>query len=134
MNKPPERTAASYMPGRALWTGIFLILISIWAVMAEGVTLTALGPGAVGLLIAVLGIVAERAAGVRVRAINAALGLALLALLGSLPGIPGFITLLRGGTVPDPIAALTQFATIFICLAFLVRGYVAWTQGRRKQG
>lgn len=132
MNKPPERTSTAYLPSRALWTGIFLILISIWAVMAEGVRLFALVPGGVGLVIASLGIVAERNSKLRRQALGTALGLAFLALLGSLPGIPGFLTLLRGGTLPQPVAALTQFATIFICLTFLVRGYLAWSQERRK--
>jgi hypothetical protein len=132
MNKPPQQTSTAYLPSRALWTGIFLILISIWAVMAEGVRLFALTPGGVGLVIASLGIVAERNPRLRRRALGAALGLALLALLGSLPGVPGSLILLRGGTLPQPVAALTQFATIFICLAFLVRGYLAWGQEQRK--
>lgn len=131
MNKPPERTASS-LPSRALWTGIFLILISIWAVMAEGVSFTALGPGAVGLTIAVLGIVAERNPAARPSLINVALGLALLLLLISLPSVPGFVVLLRGGTVSDPVGVLARFAAMFICSAFLVRGYVAWAQSRRK--
>ena len=133
MNPPPKPTTVP-LSSRALWTGIFLILISTWAVMAEGVRPFALAPGLVGLGIASLGIVAQRNPRLEPQALRIALGLALLALLGSLPGIPGFWVLLRGGTLAQPVAALTQFATVFICLAFLVRGYQARTKGPREGG
>jgi hypothetical protein len=120
------------MPARALWTGIFLIVISTLAVVASKPSPTAFIPGGLGLLIAVLGIVAERSPGMRKNAIHAALGLALLGAIGSLRGIPGFITLLGGGTVALPVAVMAQIATLFICLAFLTRGVRSFMDARRK--
>lgn len=116
------------MPARALWTGIFLILIATFGVMASKPSPTALIPGVLGSLIALLGIVSNHNEKVRGRAMLAALGLALLGILVSLGSIPAFITLLGGGQVERPVATMTQFATVFICLAFVVR----WLLERRK--
>ena len=120
------------MSARALWTGVFLIVISILAVVASKPSPTAFIPGALGLLIALLGIVADRNPSISRHAIHAALGLALLGALGSLRGIPGFITLLGGGSVDLPIAVMAQIATLFICLAFLTRGVRSFMDARRK--
>lgn len=122
------------MPARALWTGIFLIAISTLAVATSKPSPTAFIPGALGLLIAVLGIVAERNPGMRKNALHAALGLALLGALGSLRGVPGFVSLLGGGTVEMPVAVMAQIATLFICLAFLTRGIRSFIEARRKAG
>ena len=119
----------SSLPARALWTGVFLILVSTLAVMSTSLTPTALIPGALGLTIALLGIWANRSPAQKNLAMNIALGLAVLGILGSLRGIPGFITILSGGTVERPIAAMAQFATVFICLGFVVR---FWVERRRK--
>jgi len=120
----------SSLPARALWTGVFLILVSTLAVMSTSLTPTALIPGALGLTIALLGIWANRSPAQKNLAMNIALGLAVLGILGSLRGIPGFITILSGGTVERPIAAMAQFATVFICLGFVVR---FWVERRRKR-
>ena len=119
----------SSLPARALWTGVFLILVSTLAVMSTSLTPTALIPGALGLTIALLGIWANRSPAQKNFAMNIALGLSVLGILGSVQGIPGFITILSGGTVERPIAAMAQFATVFICLGFVVR---FWVERRRK--
>lgn len=116
------------MPARALWTGIFLILIATFGIMASQPSPTALIPGVLGTLIALLGIVSNHNENIRGSAMLAALGLALLGMVVSLPSIPDFITLLIGGQVERPVATMTQFATVFICLAFAVR----WLLERRK--
>lgn len=112
------------LSARALWTGVFLILVSIIAVTATSLTPTALIPGVVGLAIAVLGIVADRNPSSKTLTMNIALGFAVLAILGSLRGIPDFITILTGGTVERPVAAMAQFATAFICLGFVTRWFL----------
>ena len=118
------------LSARALWTGVFLILVSIIAVSATNLTPTALIPGALGLLIAVLGIVADRNPSSKTLAMNIALGLAMLGILGSLRSIPDFITILTGGTAERPVAAMAQFATVFICLGFITR----WFLDRNREG
>lgn len=117
------------LSARALWTGVFLILVSTLAVMASKLTLTALIPGVLGLLIALLGIWANKQPTQARLALNLALLLSALGILGSLRGIPDFITLLGGGSVERPVATMAQFATIFICLGFAVRYFV---ETRRK--
>jgi hypothetical protein len=97
--------------------------------MSTSLTPTALIPGALGLTIALLGIWANRSPAQKNLAMNIALGLSVLGILGSVQGIPGFITILSGGTVERPIAAMAQFATVFICLGFVVR---FWVERRRK--
>ncbi|RDI96271.1 hypothetical protein DV704_00100 [Meiothermus sp. QL-1] len=117
------------LSARALWTGIFLIIVSTVAVMGSKLTPTALLPGLLGLAIALMGLWADRSPAQAPLALKIALGLAVLGLLGSLRGVPEFITLLSGGTVERPMAATAQFATVFICLAFVVRYLV---ESRRK--
>lgn len=117
------------LPARALWTGVFLILVSTLAVAGSKLTPTALIPGILGLLIALMGIWADKTPSQKPLAMNIALGLSLLGLLGSLRGIPDFITLLGGGTVERPVAAMAQFATVFICLGFSIR----WLAERRRK-
>lgn len=117
------------LPARALWTGVFLILVSTLAVVGSKLTPTALIPGILGLLIALMGIWADKTPSQKPLAMNIALGLSLLGLLGSLRGIPDFITLLGGGTVERPVAAMAQFATVFICLGFSIR----WLAERRRK-
>ncbi len=112
------------LPARALWTGVFLVLVSTLAVMGSSLTPTALIPGALGLGIALLGLWADKAPKQKTLAMNIALGLAVLGILGSLRGVPDFITLLGGGTVARPVAAMAQFATVFICLGFAIRWLV----------
>lgn len=97
--------------------------------MASKPTPTALIPGILGLLIALMGIWADKNPARARLALGVALGLALLGLVGSLRGVPEFIILLRGGTVERPVATMAQFATVFICLGFVVRWFA---EGRRK--
>lgn len=119
----------SSLPARALWTGVFLILVSTLAVISSSLTPTALIPGVLGLVIALLGIWADKTPSQQPLAMNIALGLSLLGLLGSLRGIPDFITILGGGTVERPVATMAQFATVFICLGFSIR----WLVERRRK-
>lgn len=119
----------SSLPARALWTGAFLILISTLAIMVAGFTPTALIPGALGLVIALMGIWADKTPAQRPLAMNIALGLAALGMLGSLGSVPDFITLVGGGTVELPVATMAQFATLFICLGLVIRWVV---ESRRK--
>lgn len=121
------------MTARALWTGILLILVSTVAVTAAKPTPTAFIPGALGLLIALLGIVGDKTPALRRPAMNAALGLAVLGILGSLRGVPDFLTLLGGGSVERPVATMAQFATIFICLGFVVRWVQGFLEARRDR-
>lgn len=117
------------LSARALWTGVFLILVSTLAVMSSKLTPTALIPGVLGLLIALLGIWANKQPAQARLALSLALLLSVLGILGSLRSVPDFVTLLTGGTVERPVATLAQFATVFICLGFVVR---YWVETRRK--
>lgn len=121
------------MTARALWTGILLILVSVIAVTASQPTPTAFIPGALGLLIALLGIAGDKTPALQRPAMNAALGLAVLGILGSLRGVPDFLTLLGGGSVERPVATMAQFATIFICLGFVVRWVQGFLEARRDR-
>ncbi len=125
MNKPPQPPAASYLPSRAFWTGVFLILVSSAAIAASAPTFSTLFAGGVGLGVAVLGIIAVRRVQNRSIAVNLALGISLLAVLISLRGLSDFILLLRGGSVAHPVDTLTQATTLLINLIFVLRGYAA---------
>lgn len=121
------------MTARALRTGILLILVSLVAVIATKLTPTAFLPGALGLSIALLGYAGHKNPTLRRHAMHAALGLAVLGILGSLRGVPDFLTLLGGGRVERPVAAMAQFATTLICLGFVVSGVQSFLEARRDR-
>lgn len=107
--------------------GAVLVLIGVVAYVAtEFASLTALLPAVLGLLITALGSVAARIESGQ-HAIHAALVLALLGALGSLPRMAG----LGDGEA----AAVTSLVTVLVCLVYVALGVRSFVAARRaRQG
>jgi hypothetical protein len=62
-----------------------------------------------------------------------AAALALVGMLGSARGVPGVLSLLSGGEVARPAAAVVQALMAALCLAFLVLAIRSFVAARRAR-
>jgi hypothetical protein len=105
--------------------GAVLVAIGVIAYVAtDFASVTALLPALLGLVIAVLGVVAARAEAGR-HAIHAALALALLGALGSLPRL--------GGLADGDGAAITALLTVLVCAVYVALGVRSFVAARRAR-
>lgn len=105
--------------------GALLVVIGVVAYVATGfASPTALLPAVPGVVIAVLGIVATRIEAGQ-HAIHAALVVALLAALASLPRI--------GGVADGDGAAITSLVTVLVCAAYVALGVRSFVAARRSR-
>jgi len=108
------------MPVITIVTGVLLSTIGLLGYLSsDSRSLTALIPLAFGSLLELCGVLALNPA-MKKHAMHGASVLALLGALGSARGLPDFVTLLTGGDVARPVAAVVQGAMFVICLVFLV--------------
>jgi len=108
------------MPRLTVGFGISLVLIGLGFYLASGrSSLTALIPAAFGIVLVVLGIVAERAASTK-HAMHLAAVVALLGILGSLDGFPPFIRILVGDPLDRSLAAVAK-----VCMAVSLASYLS---------
>lgn len=100
--------------------GVALVVVGVGAyVLSDFASITALIPAIFGVLIAIMGVVGYRRTG-RERLAAYGIGLlAVLGVLGSTRGIPDIVALVTGGAVESTIAAVSQGATIVVCLVLL---------------
>lgn len=121
------------MPAVTRATGAVLIGVGVLGYLFSGAaSVTALLPAVLGLIVLALGLAARREQ-LRKHAVHAALVVAVLGLLGSLPRVGGVFTLLGGGSVERPIAAVASLATVVVCAVFIalgVRSFIAARRGR----
>ena len=112
--------------------GLVLILIGVISYVATGgASVTALIPAFLGLPILLAGVLGLKE-NFRKHALHAALGLALLGLLGTLHGLTKLPALLSGGDVERPAAVVAQSLTAVLCVAFLALGIRSFMNARRK--
>lgn len=105
--------------------GVLLIVIGVMGYVAtDAAHWTALLPAILGLVIAVLGLLADRTDGGH-HAIHAALVIALLGALGALPRV--------GGLADGNAAAIASLATVLVCAAFIVLGVRSFVAARRDR-
>jgi hypothetical protein len=121
------------MPTTAIITGAVLILTGVVGYVAtDGVSPTALLPALLGLVLAVLGVVAQRSEGARRQAMHAAV---LVALLGALGSLPQFLQLgdALSGTADRPAAAYAGTVTVLVCAVFVALGVRSFIAARRSR-
>lgn len=122
------------MPIVTIVTGVLLSTMGLLGYLAsDSRSLTALIPLAFGSLLELCGVLALNPARKK-HAMHGASILALLGMLGSARGLPGFVTLLTGGDVALPVASVVQGAMFVICLIFLllcIRSFRAARQARQ---
>ncbi len=120
------------MPTLALLVGVVLVAIGLGAYVGTGAHApTALIPAGLGVLIAVAGLIARNPR-LRMHAMHAAVLVALLGVLGCIPGVLRLPALL-GGTAERPVAVVTQLITFAVCLAFVVSAVRSFIEARRSR-
>jgi hypothetical protein len=116
----------------AILYGVVLIVIGVVGYVASGAaSITALIPAFIGLVAALCGALAlnER---FHKHAMHAASAVALIALLGTLRGIPAAFAWL-GGTPPDrPGAVVSQILTALLSLLFVALAIRSFVRARRS--
>jgi hypothetical protein len=124
------------MSNLALTIGILLIIVGIAGYgfsMAQGnASLTALIPSAIGLILAVLGLVASKQENLRKHLMHGALLVALLGFIFTVDGVLSLINYLIGNQVDRPLAAFSKTITAILCLIFLILGVKSFIDARRK--
>jgi len=121
------------MPGTALATGAVLVLTGVVGyVVSDAASPTALLPAVLGLVIAALGVVAQRSEGARRHAMHAAVAVALLGALGSLPQAAQIGDALSGAS-DRPVAAFAGLVTVLVCAVFVALGVRSFIAARRAR-
>jgi len=121
------------MPNLSKATGILLIMLGmVGYVTTDAVSWTALIPAFVGIPMFLFGHFGEKES-LRKHMMHAAAGLSLLGFLGTVGGIPKTISLLTGGAVERPQAAVVQAAMAIVCCAFLVFAVQSFIAARRAR-
>jgi hypothetical protein len=120
------------MPTLALLVGVALVALGLGTWIGTGAQApTALIPAVLGLLIAGAGLLARNPR-LRMHAMHAAVLVALLGVLGCIPGVLRLPALL-GGTAERPVAVVAQTLTFVICLAFVVSAVRSFIEARRSR-
>ena len=121
------------MAGTTLALGIVLVLLGVGAYFGTGgQSVTALIPAFFGVPMAILGLLARDERRLKLT-MHVAAVLALVGFLGSARGIPSLITMLGGGEVARPAAAVVQTAMAALCLLFLILAVRSFVQARRSR-
>lgn len=114
--------------------GISLVLIGLTFYLVSGrSSMTALIPAVFGIVLVLLGIVAERATSPK-HAMHMAAVVALLGIVGSLDGFPAFFRMLGGDSVERPLAAAAKVVMaldLATYLGYSIRSFVAARRARR---
>jgi hypothetical protein len=121
------------MPAITFFVALLLVAVGLGGFIASGAHApTALIPAALGVLLAVCAAVARNPKA-RMHAMHAAVLLALLGFLGSLPGAFKLPAYLSGEPVARPLAVVAQSATVVLCLAYVVVAVRSFIQARRAR-
>lgn len=114
-------------------TGTILIILGAVAYFASGTSsFTAFIPSVFGVLLAACGQIAKNPARTKTFMHIAAL-LAVLGFAGSIQGIPQTITLLSGGEVARPAAAVSRAVMAVILAVFVAAAVRSFVQARKAR-
>ena len=120
------------MPTLALLVGVVLVAIGLGTFVGTGAHApTALIPAALGVLIGLSGAVARNPR-LRMHAMHVAVLVALIGVLGCVPGLLKVPALL-GGTAERPVAVVAQLVTFLVCLGFVVSAVRSFIEARRTR-
>lgn len=121
------------MPLLTLVFGIAFVLLGVVSYFVTGQeSVTALIPAFFGVIFVILGVIMRDEAKVK-HAGHAAATLALLGLFGSARGVPATITLLQGGEVERPQAAVAQSIMVVLCVAFVALAIKSFIDARKAR-
>lgn len=113
-------------------TGIILTVLGLGGyAFSGGVSPTALIPAGFGVLFLVFGYLARKES-IRRHAMHGAALLSLLGIIGSFKGTIAAVTLLGGGLVERPQAAIAQAVMAVTCVVFLLLAIRSFINARLK--
>lgn len=113
--------------------GVLLVIVGVVGyVLTDMVSLTALIPAAIGVVLVLLAVWGQRPAARR-HAMHAALLIALLGIGGTVRGLVQLPTLLAGGEVARPAAVYSQSLTAVVLLVLLLAGIRSFLAARRSR-
>jgi hypothetical protein len=116
----------------SIGTGILLTVLGVAGYLLTGATSpTALIPVAFGVLFIILGFIARKDS-LRRHAMHGAAVVSLLGIAGTVGGVISTITLLGGGTVERPEAAIAKTVMAVICIVFLTLAVRSFINARRN--
>jgi len=114
-------------------TGVFLVLVGVVSYVATGAaSLTAFIPSVFGALLALCGQLGKDPTKTKL-VMHLAVLLALLGFFGSVQGIPATLTLLSGGEVARPGAAVARAVMAITLVIFIVAAVRSFIQARRAR-
>ena len=120
------------MPTTSIASGVLLILIAIagyvFSILDGNTSLTALIPGAFGLLLVIFGVLAKSNEGLRKHLMHAAV---LVGLLGFI--IPAWRLVSQASNLKVSLAVLSQAAMALICLFFVILSIQSFVNARRNR-
>jgi hypothetical protein len=112
--------------------GIFLIILGLVGFITTGMqSVTALIPTFFGILFLILGFIARKESS-RKMAMHIAMGIGLLGLIGSFPGLIKMFALLTGGEVARPAAVIAQSIMALLLIFYLSSGIKTFIDSRKK--
>ncbi|HEY0782215.1 MAG TPA: hypothetical protein VGE98_07170 [Thermoanaerobaculia bacterium] len=122
------------MPNFAIAYGLVLILLGAGSFVATGSKApTALIPAAIGLLVLICGVLAQKER-LRKHAMHAAAVLGLVGIIGGLRALPGLLKVMTtGGMFERPAATGEQLALLVLSLVFVgfcVYSFISARRGR----
>jgi len=121
------------VPVLTLAFGVAFVLLGAVSYFITGMqSVTALIPAFFGVVFIVLGVIMRDEAKVK-HAGHAAATLALLGIFGSARGVPGAITLVQGGEVERPEAAIAQTIMVVLCIAFVALAIKSFIDVRKAR-
>jgi hypothetical protein len=101
---------------------VALLLLGLGAYLGTGAqSVTALIPAFLGIPVLIFGLVALKTDQTKVP-LYLALAFGVVGVVGGAMGLPQLPTMLRGGEVPRPTAAVTQSILFFLSVGFVVLG------------
>jgi len=120
------------MPSTAIGCGLALIMVGIagyvWGMMNDKASITALIPAFFGIVIAILGALAQSKESLRKHMMHAAL---LVALIGFI--VPTVRLLMSASKLSLTPAVISQAAMALLCLLFVVIGLQSFFNARRSR-
>ncbi len=119
------------MAALSVWVGVILVVLGVAGyLMTDMVSPTALIPASFGIVLAILGVVGKAPERCRT-AMHIAMVVALVGVLGSISGLPAMFTMLAGGTIARPAAAVARSLMALLLIGFLALGIRSFIQARR---
>ena len=121
------------MKSLTLSLGVLLIILGLASYFGSGrESITAMIPSFFGLVFVSFAMLAA-VEKIRKHVMHAAVGFAILSLLGTATGIMGLFTVLTGGEVERPLAVYSQSAMFLMCTVYIIAAVKSFKEARKAQ-